>query len=94
MMEAEFTTNLLCPNMKLFSLTSTPRCLSVLCRSIVCSMQVLAATNSDEHVAVSTMACFLECQLMGVPLTKCRHAVMDLPVNTSWRRLASTQWVS
>ena len=36
---------------------------------------LLAATNSDPYVAVSTVACFLEYQSVGVWLQKWRHAV-------------------
>lgn len=32
---------------------------------MICSMQVLAATNSDLQVPVSTVACFFKCQLIN-----------------------------
>ena len=41
----ELTTDLLLPNMWLLSLTLTPKCQRVWHRSIICSAQVLAATN-------------------------------------------------
>ena len=66
----EFTTDSLSPNMWLFSIIGTPRYRSVLRRSIICSTQVLAATNSDPYVAVSTVACFFVYQSIGVPFIK------------------------
>ena len=48
--------------------------------SMICSVAVLAATNSETYVAVSTVACFLEYQSTGVLLTKWRHPVQDFPV--------------
>ena len=68
----------------------TPRYLKVYLRSMICSVAVLAATNSEPYVAVSTVACFLEYQSVGVWLQKWRHAVRDAPVATQWRRLASS----
>ena len=56
------TTDLLSPNIYDFDLMGTPRYHSVYLMSIICSVSVLAATNSDPYVAVSTVACFLEYQ--------------------------------
>ena len=60
------TTDLLSPNIYDLDLMGTPRYLSVYQRSIICSVAVLAATNSEPYVAVSTVACFLEYQSVGV----------------------------
>ena len=38
--------------------------------SMICSVAVLAATNSEPYVAVSTVACFLEYQSTGVFVDK------------------------
>ena len=67
----------------------TPKYLRVYLKSIIYSVAVLAATNYDPYVAVSTVACFLEYQSVGVWLQKWRHAVRDAPVARKWRRLAS-----
>ena len=45
--------------------------------SMICSVAVFAATNSEPYVAVSTVACFFEYQTTGVLLTKQRHPVKD-----------------
>ena len=42
-----------------------------------------AAMNSDPYVAVSTVACFLEYQSMGVWLNRCRIPVTEWPVTMS-----------
>ena len=47
--------------------------------SIICSVAVFAATNSDPYVAFSKGVCFLEYQSVGVWLQKWRHAVSDAP---------------
>ena len=57
---------------------------------MICTVAVLAATNSEHYVAVSTVACFLEYQSVGVWLQKWRHAVRDTPVARQCRRLASS----
>ena len=44
----------------------TPKYLRVYLNSIICSVAVLTATNSDPYVAISTVACFLEYQSVGV----------------------------
>ena len=54
------TTDLLSPNIYDLDLMCKPRYLSVYLMSMICSVAVLAATNSDPYVAVSTVACFLE----------------------------------
>ena len=67
----------------------TPKYLRVYVKSTICLVAVLAATNSDPNVAVSTDACFLEYQSVGVLLQKWKHAVSDTPVARQWWRLAS-----
>ena len=62
------TTDLLSANRKDFVLIGVPRYLNVCLMSIICSVTVFAATNSD--AAVSTVACLLEYQSTGVLLTK------------------------
>ena len=54
------TTDLLSPNMNVLVMIGTPRYLSVFLRSMICSVAVLAATNSEPYVAVSTVACLSE----------------------------------
>ena len=66
-----------------------PRYLKVCLMSMICSVAVLAATNSEPYVAVSTVACFLEYQSTGVLLTKWRHPVKDFPVAKQWFKLGS-----
>ena len=83
------TTDLLSPNIYDLDLMGTPRYLSVYLISMICSVAVLAATNSDPYDAVSTVACFLEYQSVGVWLQKWRHAVGEALVAMQWRRLAS-----
>ena len=74
---------------------NAPRYLKVCLISMIClmsmifSVAVIAATNSEPYVAVSTVACFLEYQSTGVLLTKWRHPVRDLPVARQWFKLAS-----
>ena len=41
-------------------LISTPNYLKVCLKSIICSVAVLEATNSDPYVAVSTVACHFD----------------------------------
>ena len=60
------TTDLLSPNIYGLDLMGTPRYLRVYLKSMICSVAVLAATNSDPYVVVSTFACFLEYQCIGV----------------------------
>ena len=59
------TTDLLSPNIYAWVMMGTPRYLSVFLRSIICSVAVLEATNSEPYVAVSTVACLLENQSVG-----------------------------
>ena len=65
------------------------RYLKVCLMSMIYSVAILAATNSEPYVAVSTVACFLEYQSTGVLLTKWRHPVKDLPVAKQCYKLAS-----
>ena len=44
---------------------------------MICSVTVLAATNSEPDVAVTTVACLFENQSVRVVLTKCNTAVTD-----------------
>ena len=44
----------------------TPKYLKVCLKSIICSVAVLDATNSDPYVAVSTVACLFEYESIGV----------------------------
>ena len=83
------TTDLVSLNIYDLDLMGTPRYLSVYLISMICSVAVLAATNSDSYIAVSTVASFLEYQSVGVWLQKWRHAVGDSPVVMQRRRLAS-----
>ena len=57
--------------------------------SMICSVAVLAATNSEPYIADSSVACFLEYQSTGVLLTNWRHPVKDLPVAKQWFKLTS-----
>jgi hypothetical protein len=57
---------------------------------MICSTQILAATNSDPNVAVSTVACFLEYLSIGVAFSIWSMPITDLPISASWNRLAST----
>ena len=69
-------TDLLSPNMKLLLLIGTPSYIRVHLRSTIWSTTIFAATNSDPYVAVSTVACHLEYQSVGVPLRMWRMAVI------------------
>ena len=60
------TTHLLSPNKYDFVLIGTPKYLKVCLKSIICSVAVLDATNSDPYVAVSTVACPFEYESIGV----------------------------
>ena len=83
------TTDLLSPNIYDLVMMGTNRYLSLFLRSIICSVAVLAATNSEPYVAVSTVACLFENQSVGVVLTKHNTAVTDFPVTIKWNRLVS-----
>ena len=83
-------TDLLSPNMQVLLLTGAPRYNRVYLRSTIWSTAILAATNANPYVAVSTVACLLEYQPVGVPLTMWRMAVTALPVTKSWCKFAST----
>ena len=76
-------TDLLSPNMKVLLLIGTPRYIRVYLRSTIWSRAILGATNSDPYSAGSTVACLLEYQSVGVPLTMWRMAVTALPVTKS-----------
>ena len=54
------TTDLLPPSKYDVVLIGTPKYLKVCLKSIICSVAVLDATNSDPYVAVSTVACLFE----------------------------------
>ena len=56
---------------------------------MICSVAVLAATNSEIFAVVSTVACLFEYQSIGVVLMKCNTAVRDFPVMITWSKLAS-----
>ena len=60
------TTDLLSPNKYDFVLIGTPKYLEVCLISIICSVAVLDATNSDPYVAVCTVACLFEYESIGV----------------------------
>ena len=83
-------TDLLSPNMKLLLLIGTPRYIRVYLRSTIWSTAILAVTKSDPYVAVSTVACHMEYQSVGVPLRMWRMAGTALPVTKSWCNFAST----
>ena len=61
-------------------------------RSMISSVAILAATNSEPYVAVSTVACLLEYQSIGVVLMKCNTAVTDFPVTISCSKLHLGKW--
>jgi len=88
-MAAELITDLLSPSTIVGPLIGTPRCRSVRCKSMTCSVHVLVATYSEPNVAVSTVNCDLEYQLIGVLLSWWRMPVTDFPLIRSWWRLAS-----
>ena len=71
----------------------TLRYLSVFLRSMICSVAVLAATNCEPYVAVSTVACLFKYQSIGVVLMKCSTTVTEFPVTMSWSKLASKKMV-
>ncbi len=90
-MVALSTTDRLSPNRYVGPLTETPRYLNAArFPTMICSVAVLAETNSEPYVAVSTVLYFLEYQSKGVLLTKCRIPVTDLPVSISWYKFPST----
>ena len=69
-----------------------PRYFKVCLMSMIYSVAVLAATNSEPYVAASTVACFLEYQQPGVLLTKWRHPVKDLPGLSNGSNLHPWLW--
>ena len=54
---------------------------------MICSVTILASTNSEPYVAVSTVACHLEYKSVGVVFMKCNTAVTDFPVTKSCSKL-------
>jgi hypothetical protein len=83
-MVALSTTDRLSPNRYVGPMSETPRYLNAVRFPMICSVAVLAETNSEPYVAVSTVLCFLEYQSKGVFLfTKCNLPVTDLPVSIS-----------
>ena len=67
---AALTTASLSPNAMEESQMGTPRHRRTRRSSMICSVQVLVATNSDPKVAVSAVDCNLENQSMGVCLVE------------------------
>ena len=74
-------TDLLSPNMYALVMMGIPRYLNVFLRSMICSVAVLAATNSEPHVAISTVACLFENQSVRAVLSKCDTAVTEFSYN-------------
>ena len=60
------STALLLSNKYDFVLIGTPKYLKLCLKSIICSVVVLDATNSDPYVAVPTVACLFEYESIGV----------------------------
>ena len=83
------TADLLSPNIYTLIMMGTLRYLNVFLRSIICSVAVLAATNSEPYVTDSTVACLFKNESVAVVLTKCNIAVTYFPVTISWSQLAS-----
>ena len=84
------TTDLVSQKTEDYVLIGTPKYLNVCLISIICSVEVMEATNSDPYVAVSTVAFLFEYESMGVWFTKCKQPVRDLPVAKQGLRFAST----
>ena len=61
-----FTTDSLSPNIWLGPEIGTQRYLNVVLKSMIYSTHILAATNYDEYVAISDVACFLDHEAIGV----------------------------
>ena len=68
----------------------TPRYLSVVLILIIFSTQTLAATSSDEYLAISDVGCFLDHYSIGVWLMKCKIHVTPQHVRTLWYKFVST----
>jgi hypothetical protein len=83
-MEAVLTTDSLSPNIMAAPFTGTPRYLSEVRWSMICSVQVLMAMYSEPKVAISTVPWSLEYQSMGVEFHRCKTPVTDLPLIRSW----------
>ena len=54
------------------------------------STYILAATNSEEYVAILALSCFLDHHCIGLWLIKCKIPVTSCLVRTSWYIFAST----
>ena len=83
--------DLLSPNMQLVEDAGTPKHLNEFPRSVICLTQVLPATNSALKVAVSVVACFLECHMIGVLFARCTQPVTDFPDSASCIRFTLKQ---
>ena len=59
------TTDLFSKNKQDFVLIGTPKHLKVCLKSIMCSVAVLDAANSDPYVAASTVSCLFEYESIG-----------------------------
>jgi len=88
-MAAQLITDSWSPSTIVGPLMGAPRCRSTRRKSMTCSVQVLAATCSEQNVAVSTVDCDLEHQSTGVLLSWWTTPVTDLPLTRSWCGLAS-----
>ena len=64
-----------------------PRYLKVCLMSMICSVALFAATNSDPYVV--SLLWLVSQKSTGVLLTKWRHPVKDLPVAKQWFKLSS-----
>ena len=51
---------------QIFVFIGTPKYLKVCLKSIICSVAVFEATNSDPYVAVFAVACLFEYESIGV----------------------------
>ena len=85
-----FTTDSLPPNIYLGPIIGTPRYLSVVLISIICSTKIFVDTNYDEYVTISTVGCFLDYHNMGVWLVKYKIPATVCPIRTSWYTFTST----
>ena len=81
--DALLITDSLSLNMQLVEDVGTPKHLNEFLRSVICLMQVLPAMNSAPNVAVSAVACFLECHMIGVLFARCMQPVTDFPDSVS-----------
>ena len=93
-MDVLFIANSFPPNIKHFYLSETPTYRRVCLMSIIYSVHVLAATNSDPYTAVSTVAYFFEHQSREVLSMRCNVPVTDLPVIVSYYKFVSSVLLS